>query len=255
MRRIAATLLLSVLCALPVLARAAGGEGGGFPLPGDELGLFQEIPSVFSASKYEQKATQAPSSVSIVTADEIRKYGYRTFSEVLQSIRGFQVTNDRNYIYLGIRGFGLPADYNNRVLILVDGHPINEAVYDSTLLGAAFPVEVDLIDRVEVVRGPSSSLYGNSAFFGVINVITKDGRHLRGAQVSGEAGSLRTYKGMATYGTRLNSGLEVLVSASSLGSRGEDSLFYPEFDDPATNDGVAEGRDYERYEKYFVKAS
>ena len=86
---------------------------------GEDL-LFQNIDSVYSASKYEQKVTEAPSSVSIITAEEIKKHGYRNFSEILQSIRGFYVTNDRNFSYLGIRGFGLPSDYSNRVLILLE---------------------------------------------------------------------------------------------------------------------------------------
>ncbi|MBW7899432.1 MAG: TonB-dependent receptor plug domain-containing protein [Candidatus Brocadia sapporoensis] len=77
----------------------------------EESILFQEIPSVYSASKYEQKITEAPSSVSIITADEIKKYGYRNFSEILRSVRGFYVSYDRNYHYVGVRGFGLPGDY------------------------------------------------------------------------------------------------------------------------------------------------
>ena len=79
-----------------------------------------EIDTVYTASKYEQKVTEAPSSITIVTADEIRNYGYRDLAEILVSIRGFHVTNDRNYKYVGVRGFGLPSDYNNRILVLVE---------------------------------------------------------------------------------------------------------------------------------------
>jgi iron complex outermembrane receptor protein len=88
------------------------------------------IETVSGASRYEQKVTQAPASVSIVTSDEIKKQGYRTLAEVLESVRGLYVTDDRNYSYLGVRGFGRPGDYNSRVLLLVDGHRLNDNIYD-----------------------------------------------------------------------------------------------------------------------------
>jgi len=75
-----------------------------------------QVATVYGASKYEQKVTEAPSSISIVTADEIRKYGYRTLADILRSQRSFYVTYDRNYSYVGIRGFGRPGDYNSRLL-------------------------------------------------------------------------------------------------------------------------------------------
>src|SRR3990170_1261941 len=106
--------------------------------------LFQEIPSVYGASKYEQKVTEAPSSVSIVTSAEIKKYGYRTLADILRSIRGFFVTFDRNYSYVGVRGFNRPGDYNTRILLLIDGHRVNDNVYDGALIGTEFILEVDL---------------------------------------------------------------------------------------------------------------
>src|SRR2546426_11732092 len=130
------------------------------------------IDLVYGASKHEQKVTDAPSFVSVVTADDIRRYGYRTLADVLRSVHGFYTTYDRNYTYLGVRGFSRPSDYNSRFLLLVDGHRINDNVYGRAYTGTEEGIDVDLIDRVEIIRGPSSSLYGTSAFFAVINVIT-----------------------------------------------------------------------------------
>lgn len=129
-----------------------------------------EVDSVYGASKYLQKVTQAPASISIVTAEEIQKYGYRTLADVLRSVRGFYITYDRNYSYVGVRSFARPGDYNSRILVLVDGHRVNDNIFDQASLGTDFPVDVDLIDRVEVIRGPNSSLYLASAFLGVVNV-------------------------------------------------------------------------------------
>ncbi|MBF8258255.1 MAG: outer membrane receptor for ferrienterochelin and colicin [Actinobacteria bacterium] len=206
--------------------------------------------SVYSASKYEQKATEAPSSVSVVTAEEIRKFGYRTLADILKSLRSFYSTYDRNYNYIGVRGFAPPGDFNTRLLLLVDGHRINDGIYDTAVVGTEFILDVDLIDRVEVIRGPSSSLYGSNAFFGVINVITRRGKDLKGIEVSGEAASFGTFKGRTTYGNRFGSGLEVLLSGTVFRSEGQ-NLFFPEFNDPATNNGIAEKRDGDKFQSFF----
>lgn len=214
-----------------------------------------EVASVYSASKYLQKVTEAPSSVSIVTAEQIQRYGYRTLAELLRSVRGFYATNDRNYSYIGVRGFARPGDYNTRVLLLVDGHRLNDNVYDQALLGTEFPIDVDLIERVEIIRGPSSSLYGTSAFFAVVNVITKRGGDLKGIEASGEAASFGTYKGRFTYGNKHKNGLELLLSGSYYDSRGPRRLFYPEYADPAHNYGIAEQTDDDQSKSLFGQAS
>jgi len=121
--------------------------------------LFQDIASVYSASKYDQKVTEAPARISIVTAREIQRYGYRTLADILNSLPGFYITYDRNYGYTGARGFSLPGDYSTKFLQLVDGHRMNDNIYDSMYIDRSFVVDVDLIDRVEVVQDPSSSLY------------------------------------------------------------------------------------------------
>ncbi|NQV13839.1 TonB-dependent receptor plug domain-containing protein [bacterium] len=130
---------------------------------------------VSTASKYEQFSYEAPASISIVTSDDIRAYGYRTLDELLNTIRGFYISNDRNYEYVGVRGFSRPSDYNNRTLFLLNGHSLNESVYGSAPFGTYFGLDLRLVDRVEIIRGPGSALYGTSAMFAVINVITRDG--------------------------------------------------------------------------------
>ncbi|MEH6542415.1 MAG: TonB-dependent receptor [Porticoccaceae bacterium] len=220
----------------------------------DDFDIFSDdIPSVYSASKYEQKVTEAPASVSIVTAEEIKRYGYRNFGDILRAQRGFYVTNDRNYSYVGVRGFGQPGDYNTRILLLIDGVRANENVYDSFGADSDFLVDIDLIDRVEIVRGPGSSLYGTSAFFAVINVTTKNGRDYDGAELAVDFGDQGTSSQRATWGKHLASGLDVLMSVSNYKSRGDDNLYYQEFDDPLSNNGHYKNNDDEDAANVLVK--
>jgi iron complex outermembrane receptor protein len=211
-----------------------------------------QVDTVSGASKFLEKSADVPASVTIVTADEIREFGYRTLADVLQSVRGFNVIYDRNYSYVGIRGFLKPGDYNARILFLLDGHRVNDNIYDGAYVGTAFPVDLDLIDRIEIVRGASSSVYGTGALLAVINVITKRGRDLNAAEVSATAGSLRTYKGQGTYGTRFDNGLEMLLSGTAYRSHGNSSLFFPAFDSPQTNYGVVENADGDRASSVFA---
>lgn len=210
---------------------------------------------VSGASKFDQPISEAPSSISVVTAETIKLFGYRTLADLLRAQRGFFVSNDRNYSYVGVRGFGRSGDYNSRLLVLVDGHRINESSYDSALMGEDFILDLDLVERVEIIRGPASSLYGNSAFFGVINVITRHGTGLRGMELAGSAGGFESYKGRISYGTRLDNDLALSVSGSYYDSAGDRSLYYPAFDDPATNNGVARNLDGERSNSLFATAS
>ena len=99
-------------------------------------------------------------------------------------MRGLYVSDDRNYSYLGTRGFLRPGDYNSRILLLVDGHRVNDNVYDAAFFGREAPVPVGMIERIEFVRGPSSSIYGSSAFFGIVNVVLKHAKDIAGAAIS-----------------------------------------------------------------------
>jgi outer membrane receptor for ferrienterochelin and colicins len=208
--------------------------------------LNVNVDKVYGASRYEQRVTQAPASVSLVTRDEIVRQGHRTLGEVLRSVNGLFLTDDRNYSYLGIRGFNRPGDYNARVLLLVDGHRMNDNVFEQGLYGQEAIVDVDLIERVEVIRGPSSSIYGANAFLGVVNVFTRRGRDLNGFEVSGEAGGYEAYKARVAYGKQFEDGPEVLVSGSWFESAGDDRYFFPEFNSPTNNNGVAVNSDEER---------
>jgi outer membrane receptor for ferrienterochelin and colicins len=197
---------------------------------------------VYTASRHLQSVVEAPASVTLITAKDIQEHGYRTLAAILQTVRGFYVTNDRNYSSLGVRGFLRPGDYNTRILLLVDGHRLNDNLYDQAMIGTEFPIDVGLIERIEIIRGPVSSLYGSNALFGVINIFTKRQRDLPGLQLATAAASYNTKQGRVSYGGQLGP-LDFLISGSFYGSRGHNSLFYPVFDNPATNNGIASHTD------------
>ena len=256
------TLTIAVALALTATAQAqdAAGDPNLADLSIEEL-MQVRVDSVYGASKHEQKVTQAPSSVTIVTAEEIRRFGYRTLADVLRGVRGFYVSDDRNYQYVGVRGFLRPGDYNSRILLTIDGHRMNDSIYDGAYAGREGVIDMELVERIEVIRGPSSSLYGSSAFFGVINVITKRGGQFGGVELAGEGGTSDTRKGRATYGARYANGLEWLVSGSQYASAGAAHLYFPEFDQRISNeprarhDGVASQLDDEDAASLFSKLS
>lgn len=219
----------------------------------EELGTIK-VHMVMGASKYSQKTTDAPSSISVLTQDDFKRYGYRTLADALQSLQGFHVSNDRNYSFLGARGISL-GDFNSRTLLLIDGHRVNNNLTDGAYLGSEFMLDVDLIDYVEVVRGPGSVLYGNNAFFGVINVVTRKGQQVKGAEVSGEYASFDTYKGRLIYGNSFNNGIEFLLSGSYLDSGGQEKLFYEEFNTPEQQRGIARNMDADSRGSFFGSVS
>ena len=199
--------------------------------------------TVYTASKHSQNLSDAPSSVTVVTAKEIQEYGYRTLADILQAVRGFYITYDRYESYVGVRGFGRLGDWNSRILLLIDGHRINDNVLGQAFLGSEFPLDIDLIQRIEIVRGPSSSLYGAEAFFAVINVITRQENPPKRAELSFTAGSFGSYGGRATYDDAFK-GAVFALSATFYSSNGP-TLFFPEFDTPATNFGVTSDTNYD----------
>src|SRR3989454_6292220 len=245
---------LVTLLAWSLLAQGAAAQS----LPEDLTQLpieqLMAIDLVYGASRHEQRVTDAPSFVSVVTADDIKRYGYRTLADVLRGVHGFYTTYDRNYTYLGVRGFSRPSDYNSRFLLLVDGHRINDNFYGSAYIGTEEVIDVDLIDRVEIIRGPSSSLYGTSAFFAVVNVITLKQGDFPRLQLSGAGASFGTPAGRVNFGRSFESGVSILASASAYDSAGQ-RLFYPEYNDPLNNNGVSENSDDDRYYRFFSTAS
>jgi outer membrane receptor for ferrienterochelin and colicins len=143
------------------------------------------------------------------------------------------------------------GDYNSRILLLVDGHRLNDNVYDTAAMGTEFPVDLDLINHIEIVRGPGSSLYGNNAVFGVINIITYHPGQETVVEASSDFSSFlgrsQRVTAMTTYGR-----VSALLSGTRYRSAGESPLFFPVFALPDTNNGHAESMDGSHFEQAFA---
>lgn len=238
------------VCAFLSCSTAHGADTD--PLFDTDLDTLVRLETVVDAGRFPQKRINAPSRVTIVTAQDIEAYGYRTLADVLRSMRGLFTTYDRNYHYLGARGFSRPGDYNTRVMILVDGMRLADPVYNQGSIGSAFPVDLSLVKRVEFLPGPGSAAYGNNALLGLINVVTRNPVPSANRQVRLAAGSHGRAAGQVTLDQPLGPDSVLLLSASRARSTGEDH-YYAEFDTPQTNHGVAEGLDGESHNRLFAK--
>ena len=209
--------------------------------------------TVIGASKYEQKQSEVAAAVRIITQDDIRTFGWRTLNDALTSLPGMHGTYDRQYQYIGMRGYGLPGDYNTRVLVMIDGNRLNDAVYDSGVTDRSFPLDMDLVQRIEFIPGPGGAVYGQNAMLGVVNVITRSGAEIGGTELAVGAQSLQhMHEGRATWGGKLDNGVDLALSVSGMRARGQD-LF---FDYGAAGvSGLAQGLDGEQASQVFAKAS
>ena len=242
----------ALMCAVTLPVMAAGQSLTDLSL--EEL-MQIDAGQVFGASERLQPSIEAPASVSFITAQEIQRYGYRTLADILRSVRGMYVTNDRNFSWVGIRGFGKPGDYNSRILLLINGHRVNDNVFGQAEIGAEFGLDPAMFERVEIIRGPASSLYGDSAFFAVVNVITRSGASLDGTSVTVESGTLGTHLVRSSTGHRLTNGIDLALSGTYESSDGIQQLFFPAFNSPLTNNGVAEGLDGEAAKEFYGRVS
>jgi outer membrane cobalamin receptor len=130
------------------------------------------------ASRHSQTIQKSPGIVSLITSDEIRNAGARDLIDVLQLLPGFTFAADtEDVVGLAIRGNWA---HEGKVLLLIDGLELNEMFYGTIQLTHEFPV--DIISRVEVVRGPGSAIYGGHAELAVINVITKKASEINGVE-------------------------------------------------------------------------
>lgn len=160
----------------------------------EELNLEDLLDATVSiASGRVQRVEEAPSIVSVVTDEDIRRMGAHTLEDVLRTVPGFDVLSDnsgRNR--LAVRGVATTG-YSENVLILFNGHRLNDAVN-----GGATTVSIEIplynIKQIEIIRGPGSALFGTDAFFGVVNLVSYTAQNFRGVEASTTLGAFETQR-------------------------------------------------------------
>ena len=225
------------------------GAGTGFAqeasteAPPVEPVLLEDEPEVHSqvASFAITKLHDSPAVVTAVTAEEIRASGARDLMDVLLLVPGFFFGVDvQGTVGPGFRGLW---GQEGKVLLIIDGKEMNEQLYSTMQLGHEFPVE--LIERIEVVRGPGSVIYGGNAELAVINVIT------RGIQGSTDVMAVGTW-GQLSHGNGRRSltlsgrkvfesvpGLSAFASASLGQGQRSDVVFEDFFGGSASMNGAS----------------
>jgi outer membrane receptor protein involved in Fe transport len=171
---------LIALAAAPATARPApAGSPDAAPGPAGLEALFamsvEELLTVpvAAASKHEEPLWRSPNAVTVISAETLRAYGHRTLAEALATVVGTIPGFDGWRESMGMRGVFGEGTFDSRMLWLVDGHSVNDGYFQGISPGITFPVDLNDVDHVEVIRGPASSVYGSNAFFGVINVVTR----------------------------------------------------------------------------------
>ncbi len=172
--------------------------------------------TVTTASRLESSYDDSPASLSVVSAQELAAFRYPNLAEALRGLRGVAVTYDTAYHSVAVRGLGQPNDYGNRLLILQDGAILNDNILYQSYAGYDGRTDLGDIQRIELVRGPGSVLYGTGAVSGLVNLIPHQGDRPTGGEVTVSAVSDLVGRGRGQLHFRLpnGGGLDVSVSGA-----------------------------------------
>lgn len=220
---------------------------------GDQLDKLLAMPMDSLASvNVEQESSRAankdpatqPVLITILTANDIRAFGYRNMADIMNALPGIFTTNDQVYTYVGARGISGSGNFNSRILITIDGYRFNDNIYRQVgLSGDEFPIDIELIDRVEFVPGPASANFGYNAFLGIVNVITRSAASAHKAELASSYASGNEWRARGTTFADVAKG-SLMLSYSKLNAEGF-NWSYPS--------GSAKGIDDQRADKLFAK--
>jgi outer membrane cobalamin receptor len=180
-------IFFSLPCTLPAEEKAGG-------IDDISLGEILNLdPTMVTATKRKISVRKAPAIATVITADEIRNMGARDLTDVLKMVPGFggARTPDGRHMF-EVRGIRTLA--SEKILVMMDGHRLNESYLGSGLAFTFEDLSVEKIRQIEIIRGPGSALYGTSAFVAAINIITKDGNDIDGIEATAAGGTFSTKK-------------------------------------------------------------
>lgn len=202
--------------------------------------------SVKVASGFRQNTATAPASTTVITAQDIEAMGARSLNEILEAVPGMHITLSEVCFTPQYDVRGVHSAINYEVLMMINGIPVKNVMDGSRGTWSAPPVQ--MIQRIEVIRGPGSALYGADAVSGVINILTKTAADMPGTEAGLRLGSYDTYNPWLQYGGKLK-GFDLALSLDYLTTDGHRETIYQDAQfllDQATGTHVSEtpGRAY-----------
>ena len=218
---------------------------------GQKSSYFKEE-TLEGASKHAEAPTETPATVTIISREDIELYGFRTVADVLNYASiGYFTHYDRRYDFVGGRGLFFFEDFNTRLLVMMNGHPLNEPWNNFGGAGREMLIPFDLVERVEIIYGPSSLLYGGYSLYGIVNVVTRSANSLAGGRVNTTVGSWGTGEVSASWAQETDK-WSAVVAGGYYKSEGE-SLDLPVIDtEGGTWGGPQSGTESERAPFGFV---
>lgn len=212
-RFVAAAIFFLILSLFPFLI-AAGAEELATSDDIDFTAMsFEELKNVVIviASKKPEKLSDADAAVFVITQDDIRRSGATTIADALRLAPGVQVARVNTHSWaISVRGFN--GIYSNKLLVLIDGRSVYSPIYSGVFWDVQDTVLED-IDRIEIIRGPGSSLWGANAVNGVINIITKPAKDTQGLLISLGNGTVEREFGSIRYGGEYSENLDYRIYA------------------------------------------
>jgi len=209
-------IVLVVVTNIVVAAEPSTNESSAFDamFGGDaqEEEFYQSNRLLSIATKRNISIREAPAIASVIQSDEIRDMGARNLMDVMKMVPGFVITvNERGAYQFEVRGIG--TTFSEKVLLMIDGHAVNKNYVGSPFLYLYQDMPVEHIERIEIVRGPGSALYGSNAFSASINIVTKKAIEANGVELKASLGSFNDKKLNAMFGKIFDSGLQLFVNA------------------------------------------
>lgn len=211
----------------------------------DMFAIFTEEQIVVSALKKPRPVSKSPAIMSVITARQIKQMGFRTLTDVLDTVPGFDISlSETGEREIAVRGI---LDTNSqKVKVLIDGHSIND-VWSGGISWNYDDLVVENIKRIEIIRGPGSALYGQNAFLAVVNVITKDTEDIDGFQWTTSGGAFDTQNYNMLFGKEYGD-LEVSGFFDYFDTEGHSEKVEQDFLFPAAF-SKSPGRSHNRKEK------
>ncbi|KYF70285.1 TonB-dependent receptor domain-containing protein [Sorangium cellulosum] len=197
---------------------------------------LRQLEEVEAASRSTEAVEDAPGSVTIIPGQELRAMGYPTVAEALRGVRGLYTTYDGVYTFAGVRGINLPGDFGNRMLTLLNGHSMNDSWVNLSYFDYLARTDLEDVERIEIVRGPGSVLYGTGAFSGVVNVVTKGRPTATSVGLGVGTADNSLIRGRASFQLPLGRDSGVWMSVGAARSLGRDYYFGDYRDHPTSSD-------------------